>query len=497
MLRRSVWVVLAALVVLFAAVGAFAVQAFEGGQRPIVLTATESGSLPHFAAADAAAKGWASDAGLFRVHATEGAPLEGRVDPPFLYDTSPDPLVGNGRAVAWTFAYAAPSQPGKLFFVTVGGDGALLYQRALVDPSYACCYAHSIAVSDDGSTVHSTAPTRPAYPVLATPGLDADEAFARVADDQAFANFSLDHPVFQAFLELMPGPDGHPAWGVTYRTATFYAAFALVDAQNGTIHHLSGWPSTQPPCCDTPPTPTPVPPEPCCPANDYHAEHGFTLGPSRNYHEINFPVESPRYAREARVVVQLSSVLPLVDEAVLQVYDDHMRPLARASGRDTLEVVLTSFPSQGVYRAVLNLPMPLRDVHATVEVDVLHDPVAHPAPASYTFEGTTYAWGGEVYANLWFHERAQPTQLTLRWTPVLAVDDLELALLDAYGNEIASAHAPQGGTEATLEVPEGLECCLTAIVRNAVGTPSEVPFELEVAVEPSPEMESGRYVVYH
>lgn len=486
MLRRSVWVVLAALLVLFAAVGAFAVQAFEGGQRPLTLTATESGSLPHLSAADAAAQAWASDAALFRVHATEGSPIEARVDPPFLYDTSPDPLVGNGRAVAWTYTYAAQSQPGKLFFASVGGDGAVLYQRALVDPTYGCCYAESVSDSPDGSsTFHRVAPSPPTYPVVSTPILDADDAFARVAARPEFAEFPADHPVFQAFLELMPGPDGHALWGITYRTATYFAAYALVDAHNGTVHHVSAWPTTQPPCCDpVPPTPTPVPPDPCCRPDDHHAEYGLTLGPTRNVQYVNFPVEEPRYAREARIVVQLTSVLPLADEAVLQVYDTDMRPLARASGRDTLEAVLTSFPTQGVYQAVLTLPTPVREIAATVTVDVLYDAVPSPAPTSYAFSGVTYPWSGDAYLPLWFQERAQPTQLTLRWTPVLATDELELALLDPYGNEIATARAEDGATEVALDVPPDQDCCYTAVVRNLVRAPVEVPFELEVAVMP-------------
>lgn len=493
--RRSLWVVLAALVVLSAGVIA-AVQAFGGGARPIVLNEVESGALPHFAVAEQAAKAWDADARLVSVHATEGKPLDGRVDPPFLYDTSPDPLVGNGRAVAWTFSYLAPEKQDRFFHVTVGGDGAVLYQRALAFPTY-CCYPVAEAApasSGDGVVVASSAPPSP--PVLAAPTLDADEAFARVAERPEFADFAADHPVFQAFLQLVPGPENHSAWSVGYHTATFYAASALVDAANGTVYEVYAWPSVEPPCCEPqPPEPPqpPTPPPPCCPAEDHHASYSATLGPSRSVHTVNFPLDSPRYAREARVAVTLEGGLPLAGDAVLQVYDGEMRPLARATGAGALEVVLRSFPSQGVYHAEVSLPTPLADVGVEIQVDVLYDPAPHPAPASYAFQGATYAWGGPTYLPMWFQDMAQPTRLTLRWDARTPLEDLELVLLDAYGNEVATA---RGDGEAVLEAPEAEGCCMTALVRNAVQGPAQVPFELDVEVAPwTPEAGYG-YVMY-
>jgi hypothetical protein len=497
--RRSLWVVLAALLILSAG-AVLAVQAFGGGARPIVLNEVESGALPHFAAAEQAAEAWDADAILLGVRATEGKPLEGRVDPPFLYDTSPDPLVGNGRAVAWTFSYAAPAQHGKLFHVTVGGDGALLYQRALAFPTfYGCCYAvaepaSSPSSSGDGVVV-SSEPAHFAPPALSAPALDADEAFARVADHPAFANFSLDHPVFQAFLELGPGPEGRPVWGIGYRTATFYAVSAAVDATNGTVLHVSAWPSLEPPCCDPRPVPpTPPMPPPCCPAEDHHATYRATLGPSRASHTVNFPMDSPRYAREARVLVTLDSTLPLAGDAVLQVYDGDMRPLARVTGAGMLEVVLTGFPSMGVYHAEITLPAPLVDVAAEIAVDVLYDAQPHAAPAAYAFQGATYPWGAQTYLPMWFDEQARPTHLTLRWEPG-PLEDLELVLVDQYGNEVATAG---GAGEATLDVPEDEGCCMMVIVRNAVQGPAQVPFDLDVEVAPwSPEHDDGHYGHYH
>jgi hypothetical protein len=280
----------------------------------------------------------------------------------------------------------------------------------------------------------------------------------------------------------MPGPEGGPAWSITYRTATVFAADAVVDATDGTVRHVSAWPGYQPPCCDpNPEPPTPPEPTPCCPADDHHASYRATLGPSRPTHTVSFPVESPRFAREARVSVTLDPTLPLVGDAVLQVYDGDMRPLARAAGAGALEVVLHGFPSQGVYRAELSLPQPLADVGAEVAVEVLYDPTPHALPPAYVFQGASSPWGGQTYVSLWFQEQGVPTSLALRWDAASPLDDLELVLLDAYGNEVATA---RGAGEATLDVPAGSDCCMTAVLRNVVNGPSQVPFELTVEVAP-------------
>jgi len=223
----------------------------------IVLPHDESGAGPLREVADSAARGWADGPTLVRVATTEGAPLDGRVDPPFAYDTSTDPHVGDGRALVWTFSYTAPSKGGEVFHASVGGDGSLLYARSLPDATWGCCIAYmhvatASSTGDDGSYDPAIAPRKAPLPIAFR--IDAPEAYERVLGRAEFDGFAIDHPVFLATTELLS--DGRGAvWSLAYHTATGYSADAAVDADTGEVLSVSAWPSRDPPpppcydCC--------------------------------------------------------------------------------------------------------------------------------------------------------------------------------------------------------------------------------------------------------
>lgn len=498
--RRSLMALTAATLLLSAAVGALAVGAMGGGPRPLVLPDVESGALPLLPTADAAARAWRPDAYLVAAAATEGRPPEGRVDPPFLYDTSADPLVGNGRSLAWSYAYASPGEASKLLFVTVGGDGGVLYQRAMADPTRAgsCCAtderaAYAERAGADSSAYYHGSSAPPALPRIA---LDADEAVSRVVDHPAFADFALDHPVFTAMHALAPGPHGRPAWHVAYRTDTVFSAFAVVDASTGEVLRVDAAPFTG--CCAAPATPTPAtpvpthPPEPhpdprCCAPADRHEEFRVRLGPGMPSHQIWIPVEAPDYARSLHVVARQDRSGLALDEVQMRVTDGEGRPLASEKQRGDVEAKLRSFPSRGVYGVQLSLPAPLREVVLHVRVDLLHNPVPDAAPASYSFRDALMPMGGASHVPLSFPYGATPTHARLEWTQSTGTGGVEVALLDRYGNEVHSTRSegPIVGTgSATLDVPLALdrECCSALVIRTVGVNAEELRFHLEVRV---------------
>lgn len=482
--RRTLLALTAATLVASTAVGALAVQALGGGPKPIVLSGVESGMLPLADAADQAARAWQRDAYLVRAMATEGAPLDGRVDPPFLYDTSPDPLVGNGRAVAWTFAYASPAEPGRLFFATVGGDGSVLYRRALVDPHGGCCYAMVAEGSARGSP--SDAPVRGHHgrgaggpAPLARVSYDADGALARVADHPGFRDFAADHPVFQASLELAQGPEGRPAWSITYRTATAYGAAAVVDASTGDTLRVDAWPHAVEPQ----PYPAPPPePHPCCAPRDHHETYHSRLGPGRQEHRVAVPVESAEHAREVVVRAGVEGALPVVQEAVLQVLDGNGRPLAHARGGPVLEARVEAFADPGPYTAVLYLTSNVAEVATVLDVRVRYAPDPRPPAREARFESAVHPWGGTAYFPLAF-STGMPTRVTLEWAASLPTDGMELSITDQHGNEVEAVRQEGGGGSLALDVPPGL-CCLQAVVRNAGEGLQEQRFGLVVEIGP-------------
>lgn len=503
--RRALWATLAVAFLLAAAVGAFAVQAWSGGAREIVLTGTESGLLPLLPIADAAAASWHDDALLMTAAATEGKPIDGRVDPPFLYDTSPDPLVGNAMAVAWTFAYVSPSEPGKILFVTVGGDQSIVYQRALVDPSYGCCVtvSHSTHGSVSASPSHDEEPSPPE--ALVRPTLDSHDAFAKVAERPEFASFAADHPVFQAFLVLDRGYDRNPVWNIGYRTATYFSAHASVDAATGEVLSVNAWPSPPSPpvvCEGDCGEPQPPEPHPCCPApEDYSETFRTTLGPSRPMTTYNVIVEGYQYAEQMRVAIQPTheiAALP-TDEMTLQVLDGSGRPVATRTFTGAHEAVIEEFGGPGMYQVMIHMGVPLRDVVVDVAIEVDYAKTPLPRPTEHAYEGLAYPHGGQTWVNLWYPDQ-RATTLLLEWTAATPADGLELALHDSLGNEIATVRATfmaPGEQALSLDVPTDDErCCLTAVVRNLNPAFTAQAFRLTVMVEDWQAVHYGGYV-YH
>lgn len=508
--RRAAALGIAALLV-STVLGALAVQAVSDGRGPApVLPTTESGALPHFTLANAQAAAWDADAVLVRVGATEGPQVDGRIDPPFLWDTSGDPVHGNGAAVVWTFAYWAPERSDASYWVAVGGDGSLLYARELPNP-YFCCVDYVAAAepvpAHHGETVAaSSVPAMPA-PRAVSATIDAPAALASVLDDPAFVNFSLDHPVYMAHLELVPNwENDHSVWLIGYRTATYYGAGAAVDAHTGEVLGVGAWPRYAP-CCDPIVVPPPPPPEPCCRPADLHETYQGSLGDS---YDIGFPIEQAGWLQELTVTATVQDEeLPLDDGYVLDLIDSNGRILARehGSGASTIGITLNAVPTTGLYSVHLKRPetqpiyLPATDLlrgdtPVEIVVDVLYADAPQPRPMTWTYMG-------EVWTNSenWLSLYAEDTN----WRPLraqsllLMIDipqpgmEIELAVVDNWGNDVASTTTgplASGTWTLTLDVPNaGYDCCYIAAIRSytpvgiGIGTQT-LPYALEVTMAP-------------
>ncbi len=479
---RSLIVVVSAVALVTAALAAVAFGSLAGESRKRIVVPSEEASagvlLP---IAVEAASAWDADAFLVRAFATEGAPVDGRVDPPMIYDTTPDASVGNGLAVVWTFSFAAPSKGSVLRFVSVGGDKSILYDREIPDPEYGCCVAYEHAAHD----AYASHP--PPGPRAAAFAIGADEAVSKIADREEFRAFADDHPQFQAFL-LLHADGERSVWTIAYRTASFFHATAVVDAATGDVAFVDAWPSTRPtpPCCDPHPvSPVPPPPEPYVPA-DYSAEYSAVLGPSQSSFGVNVPLDSRFYARELRVAVEVEGAL-VVDEFAFRLVDAEGREIYREKGSGAFEAVVTSFSWEGAYYAELVTARPLaHDVPVTVRASVDYEPGEANAPAADgAFTGEAYAWGGEQWYAI--HPDGAPVtgvRLTLSWNRALPTEKLELVLHDDLGNPIARASgdaaAPPGAQSIVLERDVGRVPSFHVTVRSPQPGFTNVPFTLAV-----------------
>lgn len=492
-LRRTLVIALAILLA-STALGALAVQAMSEAPRAVVMPETESGALQHFAAANALAAGWHEDATLIRVSATEGPQVDARVDPPFLWDTRGDALVGNGLALVWTFAYASPTSPSTTYWVSIGGDGSQLYARELTDP-YSCCVTYVEAVPADSTASYSPSPEPYHRQIRAvSASIDAPAAVASLADLDAFASFADDHPVFMASVELVPmydeDGDERSAWHVVYRTATHYGASAVVDADNGTVLHSGSWPQAWPICCDDPPRPPQPPhepPTPCCRPEDFHATYSGSLD-SWGY-EVSFPVERASWVQEVRVTASLADGSPLGEAHELSIIDGNGRMLERIPLDAEATISLAAVPVSHMMtaRVIRETGTPslfgqaaTPETYVTISIDVIYAEARQDRPTSWTFHGD--AWpGAETWTDLWIESDEwpplRPTTVTLTWDAERPAQPLELILLDAWGNEVESAKSDPlatGPQSLTLGVPEtGEECCHTVLVRM----PGSIGFE--------------------
>lgn len=500
MSRRTLVVALAILLA-SSALGALAVQAIsEDRPAPPVVPATESGALAHFDAANAAAAAWRDDAVLMRVGATEGKQVDARIDPPFLWDTSGDAFVGNGAALVWTFTYASPSLRGAAsYWVSLGGDGSLLYARELPNPFW-CCVEHVGHASGSAPTASHDAPVDRMPAVTAS--IDAPTAVAAIADRPEFVAFHLDHPVFMANLELVPHNETSSVWLVGYRTATHYGAMAAVDAQSGEVLHVGARPQ---PCCEPLPVPpTPVDPDPCCRPEDFSQSY-TTRVHSGTVEEINFPVEDATWLESATIRLRADE-LPVHERMEARILDGSWRELARVDVDGETELVFDELPVRGQYTVMLErrsdlvqwAGLPLEAALVDVAVDIVYADAPRERPTAWTFSGAT--WGGEQWFDLGIDgedwTRMVPTGITLTYTPEMPGDTMELVLYDKWGNEVDAIEGDRFSTSAQtlhLDIPSTLhdwdeweDCCYQATIRHHApgGFYKETPFHVELTVRP-------------
>lgn len=283
-------------------------------QRPALDTAladppVEVSALAHAGRAQTEALGWSGEARLVGILATEGEPIGDNVDPPLFWNTVGDPVVGNGKAVVWTYAYAGPEN-GVLYYVSVGADGAVLYARELPLPYYWTMNERAHPASDGACCAKSMPAEPPAQPALALPALDSDAAIAVADSDEAFRTFGEAHPRHQVQI-VLGGDGGNAVWAFVKRTATYFGASAAVDGASGALLHSASWPQPPGPCDACPPPPPPVPPRPAD-----HAEAWSGVLPGRvssgGYADgratTSFPVESAHWFRAATVHVELDTL---------------------------------------------------------------------------------------------------------------------------------------------------------------------------------------------
>lgn len=488
-MSNRIWIPAGAITLILVA-GVIAVQATPPEPaRPPTVPAEASGALEHLVAADALAASWSEDARLIRVHATEGVLLARAADPPFLYDTSGDAVVGDGLALAWTFAYLASDRPHETYFATIGGDGSTLYARALDTPY--CCYDAVLEASP--AVHHGTNDTTSTRPAELTATFDASGAAASLADRPEFAGFGEDHPVFQAAFELAPRYDG-AAWLVTFHTAMGYSATGVVDADDGEVLEVYAYPSWTPPCCPTPPTPVPPtptdPPQPCCRPEDVREEFSGRVGGTSGLFDAYFEMGDAAWLSSLTVVATLGDTLP-GESYVLDVADGHGRIVGRATGSDTLVVELTEAPSAwGRYSAYV-YPDGLSAREATVDLKVaaLFADAPDLGGSAYTFHGD--AWGGGYSSWLSLDlQREVPVELALSWEPTLG-SEFELVLVDRLGNEVASVRSDKaslGPQTLVLAVEDPEPWGMSVEVRQhgtaSIGSFSTTPWTLGVLTAP-------------
>ncbi|HWG90179.1 MAG TPA: hypothetical protein VNZ52_04940, partial [Candidatus Thermoplasmatota archaeon] len=190
----------------------------NGGAPPA--SATESDALEHLQAARDEAALWNPQARLVAIHGTEGAPLS-PANPPFVWDTSMDPTVGNGQALVWTYAFIVEGSEEKAFFVSMSGSGERLYAQAIKYPygfgGYGYHGGGAVAHAEDASSepcCNESPPEHRPVPEIGTPTIGSGAAaLAAAAGHAAFNDFATLHPVHQVAVTMFAGyGSASPPW---------------------------------------------------------------------------------------------------------------------------------------------------------------------------------------------------------------------------------------------------------------------------------------------
>lgn len=360
-LRMDRWTVVAAVLAL-ALPGALAgcIARSQGG---LDAASGDSGAAPgpveaaaHLARARELAGGWRADARLVGVFATEGAPVD-LEDPPLLFDTSTDPVVGDGLALVWTYAFAAPGER-RSFFVAIDGAGALRYADDL--PSFSFGHPMPVAYAE------SSPSPRPAEPEPLADLPDAvvasSAAAGAVAANATAQAWLAEHPVSFARVHLASSPEG-PAWMVLRATSTGYALHALVDAKTLAVTDVNRFPDDFFP---EPPHPCPAdascdpyePQPPPVPAPESHAR-SVSVDAFNPRAEWPFVLGAVEWAAEIVVRADAGGATPL-EAVTVSVFDPYGSLVASAAGTGALEIPIEheDFPWGGEYRVVVEPQAP-------------------------------------------------------------------------------------------------------------------------------------------
>jgi hypothetical protein len=338
------------LVLLLAPLLAGCLNLGEGGTPAAANAAQGEGGVPVMDAIDGVARArelaraWQGDAALGAVIGAEGFRPQPE-DPPFLYDSSHDVDVGDGLAVAWTYAFYSATSP-KTFLVTIAADGSVPY-------------AHDLDAA--------TAPRFGAQPAagLGDPLMPSKDAAALVLANETARAFQRDHPVSFAHLALAAVPGG-PLWDYGRTTTSGFSLHATIDARGHRLVEVSRYPEdirTCPadascgpggPMPPQPPAPPPTPPE-------ERTSKNATLDAFNQ--QVRFDVQPTRAGEfEHRLVIaaDVGGSTPL-DERTLHVSDPMGMPLGEKTGTGRLEVVVDDASAAvfGGYRIFVDSKTPI------------------------------------------------------------------------------------------------------------------------------------------
>ncbi|HEX2021623.1 MAG TPA: hypothetical protein VHH36_02865, partial [Candidatus Thermoplasmatota archaeon] len=410
----------------------------------------------------------------------------------------------------WTFGYASPSEPesDRVFFVSVGGDGSLMYARALSPPFRPMVEAvpvevhHASAHGDEAVASYEakeTSSTPPAPVGIGPVAVDSVAAVAAAVARPEFADFALDHPVFEASAILTREAEDRVAWMISFHTATGYASSAVVDAQTGDVIRASRggmW------CCPTYPEPPmppepPQPPTPCCRPEDYAESFSGSFGSSGTF-EASFPVFGAQWLQAATVTATVGGEQLLnPEEVTLRVYDGSRHVLGESTLSQGLSVVVDRLVRGEVLSAELSQGgLLLDDVPATIDVSVAYADSPRSLAGVYVYKGYAYAGWSDFY---WLHgdDMVAATRATLTIHPNTPLDTMEMVLMDSWGNEVETRTV--GGSEpatATIDVPAEFGYSLQIRRPNptAYFVQDEVPYTLEMEYAP---VEYAEYFRHH
>lgn len=441
-------------------------------------------ALAHAANARALAAEWRSDATLVAVFAMEGAPVDVE-DPPFLFDTSQDFAVGDGRALVWTYAFSAPNAS-RTFFAAMDASGVARYADDLPAGAYGGYPVRPVAVAPaepahahGSSSIHAHAEEPAPFPPIGDASLRSADAAALLAANETARAWLAEHPVSVARLQIAPAPGGE-TWMISRSTATGYALAAVVDASTLALRELHRFPEDlwvdppQPPCAaDAMCRPgEPQPPSP--PPAESHSRT-VTVDAFNLRVDWPFPVSGFEWAADVVVRADVGGATPL-DEVTIQVYDPMGVVVGRATGTGSLEVAFEhgeDFPWGGEYRVAVVPQVPgatPREIALTADVNYTR----WLGGASYQVDSMGgYVRMRQVVEHLVRVEEGS-TLLRIRYSfdeqPVTLPARATLALYDPEGNEVAVGGSPGGTFEAESPMAGDWLLRVTGEDGNALGT---------------------------